>query len=136
MIQRYKEAFARALPHLPRVELTFRLHFVMGALSYTLAGTDALRLFTQIGAAADKENDEMLLQRLAPFLVAGLKAPAMTPWSANTHLVLRYDPVTQAVSASVEGVELGSFVQPIRTPRFIGIEGVGLVDDLVVRKLP
>jgi hypothetical protein len=35
----------------------------------------------------------------------------------------------------VEGVELGSFVQPIRTPRFIGIEGVGLVDDLVVRKL-
>jgi len=77
MIQRYKEAFARALPHLPRVELTFRLHFVMGALSYTLAGTDALKLFTQIGAAADKDNDEMLLQRLAPFLVAGLKAPAM-----------------------------------------------------------
>jgi len=77
MIQRYKEAFARALPHLPRVELTFRLHFVMGALSYTLAGTDALKLFSQIGAAADKDNDEMLLQRLAPFLVAGLKAPAM-----------------------------------------------------------
>jgi len=46
-------------------------------LSYTLAGTDALKLFTQIGAAADKDNDEMLLQRLAPFLVAGLKAPAM-----------------------------------------------------------
>ncbi len=74
MIARYKEAFLRALPHLSRQELTWRLHFVMGALSYTLAGTDALKLFAQVGAA---DNDELLLQRLAPFLVAGLKAPPM-----------------------------------------------------------
>ena len=75
MIGRYKEAFLRALPHLSRQELTWRLHFVMGALSYTLAGTDALKLFAQVTAA---DNDELLLQRLAPFLVAGLKAPALT----------------------------------------------------------
>src|ERR1700682_363381 len=74
MIGRYKEAFLRALPHLSRQELTWRLHFVMGALSYTLAGTDALKLFAQVTAA---DNDELLLQRLAPFLVAGLKAPAL-----------------------------------------------------------
>src|SRR6202158_2521497 len=74
MIRRYKEAFLRALPHLSRQELTWRLHFVMGALSYTLAGTDALKLFAQVTAA---DNDELLLQRLAPFLVAGLKAPAL-----------------------------------------------------------
>ncbi|MGE5097229.1 MAG: TetR/AcrR family transcriptional regulator [Betaproteobacteria bacterium] len=76
MIGRYKEAFAKALPHLSRQELTWRLHFVMGALSYTLAGTDALKLVAQM-APADKDNDELLLQRLAPFLAAGLKAPAM-----------------------------------------------------------
>jgi AcrR family transcriptional regulator len=76
MIGRYKEAFMRALPHLSRQELTWRLHFVMGALSYTLAGTDALKLFAQV-TAVDRENDELLLQRLAPFLVAGLKAPAL-----------------------------------------------------------
>ena len=76
MINRYKEAFLKALPHLSRQELTWRLHFVMGALSYTLAGTDALKLFAQV-AATDKDNDELLLQRLAPFLVAGLKAPAL-----------------------------------------------------------
>ena len=76
MIGRYKEAFLKALPHLSRQELTWRLHFVMGALSYTLAGTDALKLFAQV-AATDKDNDELLLQRLAPFLVAGLKAPAL-----------------------------------------------------------
>jgi AcrR family transcriptional regulator len=75
MINRYKEAFLKALPHLSRHELTWRLHFVMGALSYTLAGTDALKLFAQM--TQEKDNDELLLQRLAPFLVAGLKAPAL-----------------------------------------------------------
>jgi AcrR family transcriptional regulator len=74
MIGRYKEAFLRALPHLSRQELTWRLHFTMGALSYTLAGTDSHKLFAQMGGA---DNDELLLQRLAPFLVAGLKAPPM-----------------------------------------------------------
>jgi len=77
MIGRYKEAFGRALPHLSKQELTWRLHFVMGALSYTLAGTDALKLFAQVASERDKDNDELLLQRLAPFLVAGLKAPAL-----------------------------------------------------------
>ncbi len=75
MIGRYKEAFLRALPQLSRQELTWRLHFVMGALSYTLAGTDALKLFAQV---TETDNDELLLQRLAPFLVAGLKAPPLT----------------------------------------------------------
>jgi hypothetical protein len=74
MIARFKAAFGRALPQLPKKELSWRLHFVMGALSYTLAGTDALKL---IAALSPREagNDEMLLRRLAPFLVAGLKAP-------------------------------------------------------------
>jgi AcrR family transcriptional regulator len=76
MIGRYKEAFLRALPQLSRQELTWRLHFVMGALSYTLAGTDALKLFAQV-APTDRDNDELLLRRLAPFLVAGLKAPPL-----------------------------------------------------------
>ncbi|MGH8713537.1 MAG: TetR/AcrR family transcriptional regulator [Casimicrobiaceae bacterium] len=74
MIARFKAAFARALPQLPKKELSWRLHFVMGALSYTLAGTDALKI---IAALSPREtgNDEILLRRLAPFLVAGLKAP-------------------------------------------------------------
>ena len=49
----------------------------MGALSYTLAGTDALKLFAQV-SPQEKDDDELLIQRLAPFLVAGLKAPALT----------------------------------------------------------
>jgi AcrR family transcriptional regulator len=76
MIGRYKEAFHKALPHLSRQELTWRLHFVMGALSYTLLGADPLKLFDQV-TPGHRDNDELLLQRLAPFLVAGLKAPAL-----------------------------------------------------------
>ncbi len=48
MIGRFKTAFGRALPHLPARELSWRLHFLMGALSYTLAGTDALKLIAEI----------------------------------------------------------------------------------------
>ena len=74
MIARFKAAFGRALPHLPKRELSWRLHFVMGALSYTLAGTDALKLIAALNPR-DAGNDEALLRRLAPFLIAGLKAP-------------------------------------------------------------
>jgi len=78
MIGRFKDAFQQALPHLTKQELTWRLHFVMGALSYTLAGTDALKLMAQV-IPQEKDNDELLLQRLAPFLAAGLKAPLGDP---------------------------------------------------------
>jgi AcrR family transcriptional regulator len=74
MIARFKAAFARALPKMPRKELSWRLHFIMGALSYTLAGTDALKLIAELNPH-ESANDEILLRRLAPFLLAGLTAP-------------------------------------------------------------
>jgi AcrR family transcriptional regulator len=74
MIARFKAAFGRALPHLPRKELSWRLHFIMGALSYTLAGTDALKIIAELNPH-ETDNDEILLRRLAPFLLAGLNAP-------------------------------------------------------------
>ena len=78
MIARFKVAFARALPDMPRKELSWRLHFIMGALSYTLAGTDALKLIAELNPH-ETTNDEILLRRLAPFLLAGLTAPLPDP---------------------------------------------------------
>jgi AcrR family transcriptional regulator len=75
MIGRFKAAFSRALPQLPARELSWRLHFMMGALSYTLAGTDALKLIEALAPGSERSNDEVLLRRLAPFLLAGLMAP-------------------------------------------------------------
>jgi AcrR family transcriptional regulator len=75
MIGRFKAAFSRALPHLPPRELSWRLHFMMGALSYTLAGTDALKIIEALAPGSERSDDELLLRRLAPFLLAGLTAP-------------------------------------------------------------
>jgi hypothetical protein len=60
---------------LPKRELSWRLHFMMGALSYTLAGTDALKLIAEIAPSERGPDDELLLRRLAPFLLAGLTSP-------------------------------------------------------------
>lgn len=77
MIARFRTAFSLALPHIPREELSWRLHFVMGALSYTLAGTDVLQVIGQYHPD-EATNDELLLKRLAPFLAAGLRAASPT----------------------------------------------------------
>ena len=74
MIARFRTAFSSALPHIPREELSWRLHFVMGALSYTLAGADMLKIISQLHPK-EVTNDEVLLKRLAPFLAAGLRSP-------------------------------------------------------------
>lgn len=77
MIARFRAAFSKALPHIAREELSWRLHFVMGALSFTLAGTDVLKVIGQYHPD-EVGNDELILKRLAPFLAAGLRAPVPT----------------------------------------------------------
>ena len=85
MIARFRAAFARSLPHLSREDLSWRLHFVMGALSYTLAGTDVLKMLAQY-RPEEADNDELLLNRLAPFLAAGLRAPPTVAQQATRTL--------------------------------------------------
>jgi AcrR family transcriptional regulator len=74
VILRFKEAFSRALPQLPEQELAWRMHFMFGAMSYTLAGNDALQLIgtCQLDGADDAQA---IIWRLIPFLAAGLQAP-------------------------------------------------------------
>jgi AcrR family transcriptional regulator len=91
MIARFKEAFGRALPQLSRQELTWRLHFMMGALAYTLAGADAWKLIAALNP--ESGNDALLLRRLAPFLIAGLKAPLP---DLNEHDLLIPGPLTRS----------------------------------------
>ena len=73
-MERYKKAFERALPHMPREELVWRMHFMFGTLSYTLAATDAVQLIA--GCKPEDRYDARLLEeRLCAFLAAGLNAP-------------------------------------------------------------
>ncbi len=74
VMERYKQALERALPEMPREELVWRMHFMFGTLSYTLAATDAVQLIA--GCKPEDRHDARLLEdRLAAFLAAGLHAP-------------------------------------------------------------
>ena len=73
-MERFKAAFAKALPELPKDELVWRMHFMFGTLAYTLAATDTVQLIA--GAKPEDRYDARVLQeRLTAFLSAGLLAP-------------------------------------------------------------
>jgi AcrR family transcriptional regulator len=74
VMERYKAAFERALPQMPREELVWRMHFMFGTLSYTLAATDAVQLIAGC-KPEDRHDAELLEERLTAFLAAGLTAP-------------------------------------------------------------
>jgi hypothetical protein len=73
-MERYKSALERALPHMAREELVWRMHFMFGTLAYTLAATDTVQLIA--GCKPEDRYDARLLEdRLTAFLAAGLGAP-------------------------------------------------------------
>lgn len=74
VVVRFKDALMRALPEVPEQELTWRMHFMFGALSYTMAGNDALRLIATCDLDG-ADDAEAIIRRLIPFLAAGLRAP-------------------------------------------------------------
>jgi AcrR family transcriptional regulator len=77
VMERFKSAFERALPQMPRDELVWRMHFMFGTLSYTLAATDTVQLIA--GCKPEDRYDARLLEeRLSSFLAAGLNAPLKT----------------------------------------------------------
>ena len=50
-------------------------------------------------------------------------------------LVLSYDPASKTLGGSVNGIDLGAYSVTIPTPKYIGFEGVGILDNFVVRKI-
>ena len=77
VMERYKEAFFKAMPDVPKAEIVWRFHFMLGATSYAIAGMDALRLVTDWQVEEDDAVDRVdrLVPRLMSFLMGGLRAP-------------------------------------------------------------
>ncbi|MDO9244388.1 MAG: TetR family transcriptional regulator [Rhodocyclaceae bacterium] len=77
VVERYKAALFKALPDVPRAEIAWRFHFMLGATSYAIAGTDALRLVTdwQVDDEDAMDRLDRLQPRLMSFLLGGLRAP-------------------------------------------------------------
>ncbi len=72
VLERFLGALYLALEGVPREEILWRFHFMMGATSYAIAGTDALQLFA---GRFDDNDPARLLPRLMSFLLGGLRAP-------------------------------------------------------------
>lgn len=69
-------AFERALPDLPRIDLEFRFHFLLGANVYTMADNGRIQDLT--GGHCDPGDVEAALRHLVPFLAAGFRSPPVT----------------------------------------------------------
>lgn len=72
VLERFLGALYLALEGVPREEILWRFHFMMGATSYAIAGTDALQLFA---GRFDDNDPARMLPRLMSFLLGGLRAP-------------------------------------------------------------
>ena len=64
-----------------------------------------------------------------------LLAAGETYFEGFNQMKLRVDPISQTVSASVNGTELGPFAVDIGTPRYVGFEGVAIADNFFIRTL-
>lgn len=71
----FLDAIAAALPGLPRPEVEWRFHFMLGTMLYTMADTGRIQSITE-GQCQPGDADRVLA-RLIPFLCAGFRAPAI-----------------------------------------------------------
>lgn len=104
-----------------------------GATYSNLENTGSLVLFLK--PAPPYMNYTILYELRAGGLNGTLLASGETYFEGWNQMKLRYDPVTQTVSGSVNGTEFGSFVQPIDAPRYVGFEGIAIADNFVVTVL-
>lgn len=75
VLDRYIDALAQALPHLPRPLLALRMAFLVG--SYLFILNDLGRLDDLTRESASHHGDGVVLRDLIRFLAAGLAAPAI-----------------------------------------------------------
>lgn len=73
----FTEAFRRALPDLDQVELVWRMHFSVGVMAHTLAGSEHLKVIS--GGQCDLSDVEGALNRIVAYVAAGLRADPASP---------------------------------------------------------
>jgi AcrR family transcriptional regulator len=70
---RFQAALVKALPKLPPVDMLWRIHFTIGAMAFTMAGTHILTVLAR--NRCDPADVEGTIRRLVAYLAAGLRAP-------------------------------------------------------------
>lgn len=71
--ERFSRALQRTLPKMPRPELAWRMHFVIGALAHTMVAGKLLEFIS--GGRCSTDDIESTRRHLIAFALAGLGAP-------------------------------------------------------------
>jgi hypothetical protein len=70
------------------------------------------------------------------FRLDGMNGPVLAsgevPSITFNQMAVRYDPVANMVGASLNGVNLGWYSLVMSAPKFVGFEGVGILDNFIV----
>jgi AcrR family transcriptional regulator len=66
------DAIAEALPDLPRAEVEWRFHFMLGAMFYTMADSGRIQALTK--GRIDPGDVKRALRHMIPFLAAGFRS--------------------------------------------------------------
>ena len=70
--RRFLEALERAVPEVPRRDLEWRFHFLLGAMVYTMADNGRIQALTN--GACDPSQVESALHYMIPFFAAGFRS--------------------------------------------------------------
>ena len=82
VMDRFLGALFRALPGVPRDEIMWRFHYMMGAMSFAIAGAESV--YAMAGMPCEEEPPSRMLPRLMSFLLGGLRAPLPDFGAAET----------------------------------------------------
>lgn len=73
VLVRFTHLFQKGYPDLSNDQIFWRLHYMLGSLIFTLAGSDALRQISEADFNRSLEIKDVI-QEMVPFLAAGMKA--------------------------------------------------------------
>ena len=71
--RRFIEAVVKALPDIPRDEVEWRFHFMLGVMFYTMANSGRIQALT--GGHCDPGDTELAIKYMVPYLAAGFRSP-------------------------------------------------------------
>ena len=80
----FVDALCNCLPDLPRENVLWRFHFLLGTIYYTASGPHRIKTLSK--GRCDPSNAVATTQHLIPFLAAGFRAPRVRK-STRPHLV-------------------------------------------------
>ncbi len=67
-------------------------------------------------------------------MTGAILASGQMGYAGFNRMALRYSPATSTVTLTIDGTLIGSYAAPMAPPKYVAFEGVGVMDNFVVRQ--